>query len=76
MPVTITKTQEAAERRSMGSGLVAHRKSLAHVGGDLSRQAVANLAGMAGPCQNSDFGEAMGGTAGFMLASRVSFALG
>jgi hypothetical protein len=36
---------EAAERRYMESGLVAHRKSLAYTGRDLSHQVVANLVG-------------------------------
>ena len=45
MSVTIGKTQEAAEQRYMNSGLVAHRKSLAYTGRDLSQQTVANLVG-------------------------------
>jgi probable F420-dependent oxidoreductase len=43
--VTIDKTPEEAERRYMASGLVAHRKSLAYTGRDLSKQVVANLVG-------------------------------
>jgi alkanesulfonate monooxygenase SsuD/methylene tetrahydromethanopterin reductase-like flavin-dependent oxidoreductase (luciferase family) len=43
--VTIAKTVEEAERRYMASGLVAHRKSLAYTGRDLSKQVVANLVG-------------------------------
>jgi len=43
--VTIAKTPEAAEKRYMKSGLVAHRKSLAYTGRDLSKQVVANLVG-------------------------------
>lgn len=43
--VTIDKTLEAAETRYMASGLVAHRRSLAYTGRDLSRQVVANLVG-------------------------------
>ena len=43
--VTIVKTAEEAERRYMASGLVAHRKSLAYTGRDLSRQVAANLIG-------------------------------
>ncbi|MCW5745140.1 MAG: TIGR03619 family F420-dependent LLM class oxidoreductase [Alphaproteobacteria bacterium] len=43
--MTIAKTAEAAERRYMASGLVAHRKSLAYTGRDLSKQVVANLVG-------------------------------
>jgi len=43
--VTIANTPEEAEARFMESGLVAHRKSLAYTGRDLSRQAVANLVG-------------------------------
>ena len=43
--VTIAKTAEEAERRYMASGLVAHRKSLAYTGRDLSRQVAANLIG-------------------------------
>jgi probable F420-dependent oxidoreductase len=43
--VTIAKTPEEAERRYMASGLVAHRKSLAYTGRDLSQQVVANLVG-------------------------------
>jgi len=41
--VTIAKTSEEAERRYMASSLVAHRKSLAYTGRDLSKQVVANL---------------------------------
>ena len=36
---------EEAERRYMASGLVAHRKSLAYTGRDLSKQVTANLVG-------------------------------
>ena len=43
--VTIAKTPEEAEKRYMASGLVAHRKSLAYTGRDLSKQVVANLVG-------------------------------
>ena len=43
--ITIAKTAEEAERRYMESGLVAHRKSLAYTGRDLSKQVVANLVG-------------------------------
>ena len=43
--LTIAKTAEEAERRYMASGLVAHRKSLAYTGRDLSKQVVANLVG-------------------------------
>jgi probable F420-dependent oxidoreductase len=43
--VTLAKTPEAAEKRYMESGLVAHRKSLAYTGRDLSQQVVANLVG-------------------------------
>ena len=43
--VTIGRTAEEAERRYMASGLVAHRKSLAYTGRDLSQQVVANLVG-------------------------------
>lgn len=43
--VTVAKTMEEAERRYMASGLVAHRKSLAYTGRDLSRQVEANLVG-------------------------------
>jgi probable F420-dependent oxidoreductase len=43
--LTIAKTTEEAERRYMASGLVAHRKSLAYTGRDLSKQVVANLVG-------------------------------
>jgi probable F420-dependent oxidoreductase len=42
---TIAKTMEEAERIYMASGLVAHRKSLAYTGRDLSQQVVANLVG-------------------------------
>lgn len=45
--VTIDKTLEAAETRYMASGLVAHRKSLAYTGRDLSQQVTANLIGSA-----------------------------
>ena len=44
-PFTIAKTMEEAERIYMESGLVAHRKSLAYTGRDLSQQVVANLVG-------------------------------
>ncbi len=43
--LTIAQTAEEAERRYMASGLVAHRKSLAYTGRDLSKQVVANLVG-------------------------------
>ena len=43
--VTIANTPEEAEARYMESGLVAHRKSLAYTGRDLSKQVVANLVG-------------------------------
>jgi probable F420-dependent oxidoreductase len=43
--VTLGKTPEAAERRYMASGLVAHRKSLAYTGRDLGQQVTANLVG-------------------------------
>jgi probable F420-dependent oxidoreductase len=43
--MTIAKTPEEAEKRYMESGLVAHRKSLAYTGRDLSKQVVANLVG-------------------------------
>jgi probable F420-dependent oxidoreductase len=43
--VTIDRTLEAAEQRYMASGLVAHRKSLAYTGRDLSHQMSANLVG-------------------------------
>ena len=43
--LTIGKTAEEAERRYMESGLVAHRKSLAYTGRDLTKQVVANLVG-------------------------------
>lgn len=43
--LTIARTAEEAERRYMESGLVAHRKSLAYTGRDLSKQVVANLVG-------------------------------
>jgi probable F420-dependent oxidoreductase len=43
--VTLGKTPEAAEKRYMASGLVAHRQSLAYTGRDLSQQVVANLVG-------------------------------
>ena len=43
--VTVDKTLEAASARYMASGLVAHRKSLAYTGRDLSKQVVANLVG-------------------------------
>jgi probable F420-dependent oxidoreductase len=42
---TIARTMEEAERIYMESGLVAHRKSLAYTGRDLSQQVVANLVG-------------------------------
>jgi probable F420-dependent oxidoreductase len=43
--LTIARTAEEAERRYMESGLVAHRKSLAYTGRDLSKQVIANLVG-------------------------------
>jgi probable F420-dependent oxidoreductase len=43
--LTIARTAEEAERRYMASGLVAHRKSLAYTGRDLSQQVTANLVG-------------------------------
>ena len=43
--VTIAKTQEEAEAKHMASGLVAHRKSLAYTGRDLSQQLAMNLVG-------------------------------
>jgi probable F420-dependent oxidoreductase len=43
--VTVGKTLEAAEKRYMRSGLVAHRVSLAYTGRDLSQQVIANLVG-------------------------------
>jgi probable F420-dependent oxidoreductase len=43
--VTVAKTMEEAERKYMASGLVAHRRSLAYTGRDLSRQVEANLVG-------------------------------
>ncbi|MCK8785688.1 LLM class flavin-dependent oxidoreductase [Roseomonas sp. NAR14] len=43
--VTVGRTPEAAEARYMASDLVAHRKSLAYTGRDLSQQVVANLVG-------------------------------
>lgn len=43
--VTMAPTMEEAERKYMASGLVAHRKSLAYTGRDLSRQVEANLVG-------------------------------
>lgn len=43
--VTIAATMEEAEQRYMASGLVAHRRSLAYTGRDLSRQLEANLVG-------------------------------
>jgi hypothetical protein len=43
--VTVDKTLEAAEKRYMESGLVAHRVSLAYTGRDLSQQVIANLVG-------------------------------
>lgn len=43
--VTVAKTSEEADRQYMSSGLVAHRKSLAYTGRDLSKQIVANLVG-------------------------------
>ena len=41
----IGKTQEAAEKAYMQSGLVAHRVSLAHTGRDPVHQVTANLVG-------------------------------
>lgn len=41
----LAKTDEAAEARYMASGLVAHRRSLAYTGRDLSHQVTANLVG-------------------------------
>ena len=43
--VTIATTDAEAEARYMASGLVAHRRSLAYTGRDLSQQVVANLVG-------------------------------
>jgi probable F420-dependent oxidoreductase len=43
--VTVGRTLEEAEKSYMASGLVAHRKSLAYTGRDLSQQVVANLVG-------------------------------
>lgn len=43
--VTVGRTLEAAEKRYMASGLVAHRRSLAYTGRDLGHQVVANLIG-------------------------------
>lgn len=43
--VTVAETLEEAERTYMASGLVAHRRSLAYTGRDLSRQVEANLVG-------------------------------
>jgi probable F420-dependent oxidoreductase len=43
--ILVDKTLEAAERRYMASGLVAHRQSLSYTGRDLSQQVVANLVG-------------------------------
>lgn len=43
--VTVGKTSEEAKARYMRSGLVAHRRSLAYTGRDLSRQVEANLVG-------------------------------
>ena len=43
--VTIARTPEEAERRYMASGLVAHRRSLAYTGRDLSKQVIANFVG-------------------------------
>ncbi len=43
--MTVARTPEEAERRYMASGLVAHRKSLAYTGRDLSQQVTANLVG-------------------------------
>lgn len=45
--MTIDRTLEAAERRYMASGLVAHRVSLSYTGRDLSHQVKANLVGSA-----------------------------
>jgi probable F420-dependent oxidoreductase len=41
----LAKTPEEAEKSYMESGLVAHRKSLAYTGRDLSKQVTANLVG-------------------------------
>jgi len=41
----LAKTDEEAEVKYMASGLVAHRKSLAYTGRDLSQQVTANLVG-------------------------------
>jgi len=41
----LAKTDEEAEAKYMASGLVAHRKSLAYTGRDLSQQVTANLVG-------------------------------
>jgi len=41
----LAKTDEEAEVKFMASGLVAHRKSLAYTGRDLSQQVTANLVG-------------------------------
>ena len=41
----LAKTDEEAEAKYMASGLVAHRKSLAYTGRDLSQQVTANLIG-------------------------------
>lgn len=41
----LAKTDEEAEAQYMASGLVAHRKSLAYTGRDLSQQVTANLVG-------------------------------
>ena len=43
--VTVGKTSEEAEARYLRSGLVAHRRSLAYTGRDLTRQVEANLVG-------------------------------
>lgn len=43
--VTVDRTLEAAEKRYMESGLVAHRQSLAYTARDLSHQVIANLVG-------------------------------
>jgi probable F420-dependent oxidoreductase len=43
--LTIARSLEEAEKRYMASGLVAHRKSLAYTGRDLSQQVIANLVG-------------------------------
>jgi probable F420-dependent oxidoreductase len=43
--VTIANTVEEAEAKHMASGLVAHRKSLAYTGRDLSQQLAMNLVG-------------------------------